>query len=84
MFTMENTEGFSQDQLNELNAAMRFLIDDGFDEQTASDMLNNAWDESTQTMEALLDRVAAERRAIQRIQHDAETEAYIKAHEGDA
>jgi hypothetical protein len=83
MFTMTNTDGFSQDQLNELNAALRFLVDEGFDESTASDLLNNAWDEATQTMEALVDRLAIDRRAMQRTKHDREIEECIAAHEKD-
>ena len=49
MFTMDNTDGFSQADLDELNEALETLLAD-VDEDTRdqaeksySDLLNNAW-----------------------------------------
>ena len=43
MFTEENTNGFSADDLEILNAALRIRLDRGEDEKNASDAINNAW-----------------------------------------
>lgn len=42
-FTDMNTEGFTESDLETLNEAMDILIADGWDEQAATDKLNNAW-----------------------------------------
>lgn len=44
MWTMENTEGFTQAELNELNEALEMLMRDSFAEaENLNDMLNNAY-----------------------------------------
>lgn len=44
MWTLENTEGFSQAELNELNKALDMLMHDNVAEpENLNDMLNNAW-----------------------------------------
>jgi hypothetical protein len=43
MFTMENTEGFNANDLDNLNRALRVLMGDGIEESNAADMLTNAW-----------------------------------------
>jgi hypothetical protein len=53
MFTMDNTEGFTPAQISQLNIALDALIAEGWEEKAASDALNNAWDEDTQTADKL-------------------------------
>ena len=43
MFTLDNTAGFSPAELTGLNNALDAFIAAGWDEKSASDMLNNAW-----------------------------------------
>lgn len=41
-FTTENTEGFTTEQLDTLNSALKILVNDhGYDADNASDKLNN-------------------------------------------
>lgn len=59
-FTTENTNGtFSDEQLDVLNEALEILVNEHeYDEQNASDKLNNAWlaDDSKNTVELLIQR----------------------------
>lgn len=41
MFTLENTEGFTQQDLDLLNSAAQVLMDRGWDEKNAGDLVNN-------------------------------------------
>lgn len=44
MWTLDNTEGFSQEELNELNAALEMLMQDDFAEPSnLNDMLTDVW-----------------------------------------
>lgn len=54
MFTMSNTEGFTQSELNLMNEALQVLIDGGMDEQNASARVNNNWREGVNTVESLI------------------------------
>lgn len=63
MFTIENTEGFAQSDLNLMNKALETymaqhanLDDDDRDqlERHASDLINNNWQETGNTVESLL------------------------------
>ena len=49
MWTTDNTEGFTQGQLNLINTAFDKLIADGMDEKAASDLINNAWTDDIET-----------------------------------
>lgn len=53
MFDLNNTEGFSQDDIILLNTAMKTLMESGADESNASDIVNNNWDETENTVESL-------------------------------
>lgn len=53
MFTMENTDGFSQSDIDLMNRAVRLLIEDGIDESSACDIVNNNWQESGNTVASL-------------------------------
>lgn len=44
-FTADNTEGFTAADLTEMNKAAAFLMNNGFDEKSAADAVNNAWQE---------------------------------------
>jgi hypothetical protein len=43
MFTESNTEGFSTDELETLNAALFVRLTRGEDEKSAADAINNHW-----------------------------------------
>lgn len=45
MWTMENTQGFTQDQLDLINAAIALMDTNGVDEANVNDAINNAWGE---------------------------------------
>ncbi|QND84599.1 Uncharacterized protein ChrSV_2373 [Chromobacterium vaccinii] len=49
MFTKQNTQGFTQEQLDLLNQALEIMMARGYDESHASDLINNRWvgDETT-------------------------------------
>ena len=53
MFDLNNTNGFSQDDLVLLNRAMQILVESGVDESNAADIVNNNWDETENTVESL-------------------------------
>ena len=46
MFTLSNTQGFNQADLDLMNKALAILTADGIDESNASDIVNNNWQES--------------------------------------
>lgn len=56
MFTMDNTEGFTQDDLDLMNDALKVLMADGMDENNASDIINNNWSDGENTIESLTRR----------------------------
>lgn len=56
MFTLENTTGFSANDISLLNQALRVLMELGLDEQNASAIVNNNWRESGNTVESLTQR----------------------------
>lgn len=53
-WTMDNTEGFTQDQLNLINEAIEMISAkaDGVDAENINDAINNVWSEQ-ETAEAL-------------------------------
>ena len=53
MFNINNTSGFSQDDLVMLNRAMQILVESGVDESNAGDIVNNNWEETENTIESL-------------------------------
>ena len=53
MFDLNNTNGFSQDDLVLLNRAMQILVESGVDESNAGDIVNNNWEETENTIESL-------------------------------
>lgn len=53
MFTLENTEGFTQANLDMMNKALAILIERGVEESNAQDIINNNWKESGNTVESL-------------------------------
>lgn len=53
MLTTENTDGFSGDDLELLNAAVAVLVARGIDESNAGDIVNNNWQRSGNTVETL-------------------------------
>ncbi len=53
MFDLNNTEGFSQDDIILLNTAMKILVESGVDESNAAGIVNNNWDETENTVESL-------------------------------
>lgn len=56
MFRMDNTEGFTQGDLDLMNEALAIMIDDGVDESNASDIVNNNWQPGGNTVESLIKR----------------------------
>ena len=53
MFTMDNTEGFTQRDLDLMNEALMVLVAEGMDESNASDIINNNWQPAGNTVESL-------------------------------
>ena len=53
MFTADNTTGFSAADLELLNKALKVLVADGMDESNASDIINNNWQATGNTVESL-------------------------------
>lgn len=43
MWTMDNTQGFTQDQIDMINDAIDLMDTDGIDESNVNDAINNAW-----------------------------------------
>lgn len=60
-FRIDNTDGFTAQQLDELNAALEALVAEGWDEKAASDRLNNEWGPGVETADALLSAVRSRR-----------------------
>ncbi len=56
MFDLNNTNGFSQDDLVLLNRAMQILVEGGVDEKNASGIINNNWRDASNTVESLTGR----------------------------
>jgi len=56
MFNINNTSGFSQDDLVLLNRAMQILVEGGVDESNAANIINNNWEEASNTVESLTGR----------------------------
>lgn len=56
MFTTDNTEGFTGNELELMNAALAALVADGVDESNAHDIVNNNWQPSGNTVESLTAR----------------------------
>ena len=56
MFTMENTDGFTQADLDLMNAAIAVLTSGGMDESNAADVVNNNWAPEGNTVERLTKR----------------------------
>lgn len=55
MWTMDNTTGFSQAQLDIINKAIRLMDTDGAEESTVNDAINNAWNEQETAEELAAD-----------------------------
>ena len=53
MFNINNTSGFSQDDLVMLNRAMQILVESGVDESNAADIVNNNWEPTGNTVDSL-------------------------------
>lgn len=53
MFTTDNTDGFTQADLDLMNKALAALVADGIDEKNASDIVNNNWMPDGNTVESL-------------------------------
>jgi hypothetical protein len=57
MFATDNTEGFTQDDLDLMNEALAALVQQGIDESNASDIVNNNWQvDGGNTVESLTRR----------------------------
>jgi hypothetical protein len=50
MWTMDNTEGFTQAQLDIINRVHEELTTLLWEEKAASDLINNVWNDSIQTV----------------------------------
>jgi hypothetical protein len=53
MFTHSNTQGFTDADLDLMNEALAVLVADGVAESNASDIINNNWQETGNTVESL-------------------------------
>jgi hypothetical protein len=58
MFTLENTEGFTQEQIDLMNRAVRLLMQDGIEENSANDIVNNNFNPDGPNTVATLTRTA--------------------------
>ena len=56
MFNLDNTSGFTQADCDLMNQAVAVLMESGIDESNASDIVNNNWQESGNTVESLTAR----------------------------
>lgn len=54
MFKMDNTDGFTQTDLNLMNETLEILMTDGMDESNASDRIINNWVQSGNTVKSLI------------------------------
>lgn len=55
MWTMDNTTGFSQAQLDIINSAIQMMDTGGIDESAVNDAINNAWNEQETAEELAAD-----------------------------
>jgi len=54
MFTVNNTEGFTNDEIDLLNEALQVIMaEGGIEESNASDIVNNNWMAAGNTVETL-------------------------------
>lgn len=53
MFTLDNTEGFTQADIDLMNKALALLIEQGIKESSAGDIINNNWQPDSNTVESL-------------------------------
>lgn len=53
MWTMDNTEGFTQNQIDLINKVRGELIADGIEGSNADDLINNAWVDGIETADDL-------------------------------
>ena len=53
MFDLNNTEGFSQDDIILLNTAMKTIMESGVDDSNAADIVNNNWEPTGNTVDSL-------------------------------
>lgn len=62
MFTIQNTEGFAQSELDILNDAARIVREtydcEGLEQYSLNDAIGNAWCFATQTAQHIADKVA--------------------------
>lgn len=63
MFTIQNTEGFTQSEIDTLNDAARIVREtydcEGLEEYSLCDALSDAWRAATPTSQHIADTVAA-------------------------
>lgn len=63
MWTMDNTDGFTQDQLDLINEVLEEMIaETGMEKSNASDMINNAWVDGIETADDLREALKAHKR----------------------
>jgi len=53
MFDLNNTAGFSPDDLVLMNEALAVLMDHGVAESNAADIVNDNWEETENTVDSL-------------------------------
>jgi len=53
MFTLDNTQGFTESDCELLNAALAVLEQAGLDESNAASIINNNWTGKNDTIESL-------------------------------
>lgn len=56
MFTFDNTDGYTQADLDLMNEALEVLMAAGIRESNASDLITNNWRETGNTIETLTRR----------------------------
>ncbi len=59
MWTMDNTDGFTQRQLDLINEVRDEMIADGMDGKNASDIITNAWNPNVTTKDDLVAAIVA-------------------------
>lgn len=55
MWTMDNTEGFAQEQLDLINDAIERLVDEGLHSLQINDLVNNCWHNQKTSRQLFLD-----------------------------
>jgi hypothetical protein len=53
MFNINNTSGFSQDDIALLNEALEIMMENGIAESNAADIVNNNWEPTGNTVDSL-------------------------------